>query len=169
MASQRISAILHDVGSILNDLPGVFSTPQWGGRAFKLPGPGGNRKKPKLVAHVYLTNDEKAVGIAFKLPKERAAALVEQHDWIEPHSFRTLAPSGWIVAHVTQKRQINMLSKLLIESREQYPKTEEPTDEAQSRETATGSSSGPVARHIDRVMREAKLEGWSPHQADAFD
>ena len=48
--------LLAEVAKVLNALPGVFSTPQWGGRAYKLPR-GGNSGKPKLLAHVTPVDD----------------------------------------------------------------------------------------------------------------
>ena len=41
--STRLARHMGEIGSLLNDLPNVFSTPQWGGRAYKLPGPNGRR------------------------------------------------------------------------------------------------------------------------------
>jgi hypothetical protein len=72
--NRKITEIQDLIAAALNALPGVFSTVQWGGRAYKV-GP----RKPKafkLLAHVYLTRDEDAVCVDFKLPKQRAASVV---------------------------------------------------------------------------------------------
>ncbi len=115
--NKRVQAILRDLSCRLNSLPGVFSTPQWGGRAYKVPGPNGNPKKPKLVAFVAMNKARDAIGVQFKLTRPRAEQVIDDHDWIRPHSFRTLAPAGWVSAKVTGKRQVSVLAKLLAESR----------------------------------------------------
>ena len=156
--STRIATLLESLSSTLNALPGVFSTAQWGGRAYKLPGPGGNRKRPKLVAFIATTRAGDAVTVSFKLERERAADVVERYAWIEPHSFRTLAPSGWVTAVLTTKRQAGTLKKLLAEARTLLPAAEPVEDEPAG--PARGRSADPVARRIDRVMRDAAADGW---------
>jgi hypothetical protein len=154
---------MESLGTTLSALPGVFSTVQWGGRAYKLPGPGGNRKKPKLVAHVHPTRDGTGVSVSFKLEKQRAADVVERHAWIEPHSFRTLAPSGWVTAVLTTKRQAKAVEKLLVEARSLLPTTQgEPAPTPMSH----GTASDPVARRIDRIMRDAVADGWKTRDDD---
>src|SRR6185503_9443501 len=124
----RIKQIQETISAALNKLPDVFSTVQWGGRAYKVQLPGQNKRNFKLLAHVWLSDEEDAVGIAFKLDRKRAPDVVEQFDWIEPHSFRTLAPAGWVTARVTTKTQCAALTRLLTESRAQYPMiSDEPT------------------------------------------
>ena len=150
----RLRVIHDELTAALQALPGVFSTPQWGGRAWKLPGPGGSRRKPKLLAH--LVASEEAIGVSFKLERHRARDVVERHEWIEPHAFRTLAPSGWLSARVRTKRQAAILAKLLAESRTLY---------GGAQETAAprrGSASDPVARRVDQVMEQARARGWTP-------
>ena len=156
----RINDIQARVSSILNGLGGVFSTPQWGGRAYKLPGPGGSRSKPKLLAHVTTSREGDAVTASFKLEKARAVEVVERYRWIEPHSFRTLAPAGWVTARVTTRRQVTTLAKLLPESRALY-------GAAEPKPGRTGTADPAVGR-IDRVMRAARAEGWSPPVDDDF-
>ena len=163
--NKRIQAILDDLSGHLNLLPGVFSTPQWGGRAYKVPGPNGNPNKPKLVAFVALNDARDAIGVQFKLTKERAGQAIDDHDWIKPHSFRTLAPAGWVSARVTTKRQLNVLAKLLAESRALYPTVEESTAAIGNRTTG----SDVVSKRIDHVMREMRAEGWQPPNDDDFD
>ena len=163
--NKRIQAILDDLSGHLNLLPGVFSTPQWGGRAYKVPGPNGNPNKPKLVAFVALNDARDAIGVQFKLTKERAGQAIDDHDWIKPHSFRTLAPAGWVSARVTGKRQLNVLAKLLAESRALYPAVEESM--AAIGDRTTGSDV--VSKRIDHVMREMRAEGWQPPNDDDFD
>ena len=162
--NKRVQAILHDLSSWLNSLPGVFSTPQWGGRAYKVPGPNGNPKKPKLVAFVALNKPRDAIGVQFKLPGPRAAQVVDDHDWISPHSFRTLAPAGWVSAKVTGKRQLTVLAKLLAESRALYPAVEK--TQADPKERSTRSDA--VSRRIDQVMGEMQADGWRPPGDDDF-
>jgi len=148
-------------------LPGVFSTPQWGGRAYKLPGPGSRgMKRPLLLSHVCVTRDGHAVSIDFKLPKKRADAVIRKHDWIERHSFRTLAPSGWVSATVRTKAQVKAITALLCESREQYP-IEDAESRAKGSDRANDDSSDPVLRRMDRVLGERN--GWNPGDDDRFE
>ncbi len=160
--AHRINDIQARVSSILNGLGGVFSTPQWGGRAYKLPGPGGSRSKPKLLAFVGTSPEGDAMTVMFKLEKARAAEAVERYRWIEPHSFRTLAPAGWVTARVTTRRQVTTLAKLLPESRALYGAAEPEPKPGWSRTAEV------VVGRIDRVMRAARAEGWSPPADDDF-
>jgi predicted DNA-binding protein (MmcQ/YjbR family) len=147
----RTQMLLAELAELLSGLPGVFSTPQWGGRAYKVPRRGSG--KPKLLAHVTPVEDEDAVTVSFKLPPPEAADNVERHDWIAPHSFRTLAPSGWLTARVRTKKQLTTLRKLLKESH------------ALHGVTATTSETPPAGddrARIDNVLREATNEGWTP-------
>jgi len=163
----RVSRLLGEVNTILAALPGVFSAAQWGGRAYKLPGPNGARNRPKLLAFVSPSRDGRTVGVSFKLPPARAAEIIDRHDWIDPHSFRTMAPSGWVSAAISTKRQLRPLARLLEESRRLHPSA---TDDAGATETTVNRAAASiVTRRIDRVMREAKAEGWAPRADDAFD
>jgi hypothetical protein len=165
--SDRVSRLLGEVNTILAALPGVFSSAQWGGRAYKLPGPNGTRSRPKLLAFVSPSQDGRAVGVSFKLPPPRAADIIERHDWVAPHSFRTMAPSGWVSAAISTKRHLKPLARLLAESRMLYPVT---TDDAGEIETTVKpAAAGGVARRIDRIMQEAKAQGWAPPADDGFD
>ncbi|UCD76652.1 MAG: hypothetical protein JSV91_06945 [Phycisphaerales bacterium] len=172
--SDRVNNLLSEMGGFLGGLPGVFSAAQWGGRAFKLPGPGGNRRKPKLLAFVSTETEADWVGVSFKLPPERAAWAIDKYAWLEPHSFRTLAPSGWVHAEITSKRQIGPLTRLLEESRALYPQVEEPpvveTERGGGLSGGAGGG-GAVTRRIDQVMADALKDGWSPPPAedDGFD
>jgi hypothetical protein len=165
--NERISRLLGEINTILASLPGVFSTAQWGGRAYKLPGPGGGRHRPRLLAFVNPVKDGLAVGVSFKLPPPRAADVIQRHAWIEPHSFRTMAPSGWVSAAVSSKRQLGPLARLLEESRALYPEARAEREETET--TITRAATDLVARRIDRVMKEARAEGWSPPADDDFD
>ena len=94
--SDRVSRMLGEVNTILAALPGVFSSAQWGGRAYKLPGPNGSRSRPKLRAFVSPSRDGRAVGVSFKLPPARAANIIEMHNSMaDPlhfsHALRGLA------------------------------------------------------------------------------
>ena len=159
----RIAAIFAELNDALLALPGVFSTAQWGGRAYKLPRGGSASAKPKLLAFMLLADEGEAVSVSFKLPPERAAALVERHAWLAPHSFRTLAPSGWVSATITNKRTAGPLLHLVTESRSLYP-----TEIIEPISTPAKTGSDPVARHIDVVMREAVESGWTPPGSEAF-
>lgn len=165
--NDRVSRMLGEVNTILAALPGVFSTAQWGGRAYKLPGPNGSRSRPRLLAFVSPSRDGRAVGVSFKLPPARAADIIERHDWVAPHSFRTMAPSGWVSAAISAKRQLKTLAKLLAESRTLYPVTA--GGAGQTETTDKPAAANGVARRIDRVMQEAKAEGWVPPADDGFD
>jgi hypothetical protein len=114
-------AILAAIDRAITPLPGVFSTPQWGGRAYKVPGPGNSKKRPKLLAFIEQPRDRKAVIVSFKLPKPRAAAAIRQHAWIKRNSFGSLGRSGWVEAHITAARHITTLAPLIRESRTLLP------------------------------------------------
>lgn len=156
----RVNELLGDIASILNGLPEVFSTPQWGGRAYKLPGPDGSLRKPKLLAFVSLTKEKDAVSVVFKLPLELSARSIERFDWIGPFEFGNWKKSGWIAARLKDRRRLRTLSRLLKESRSLFPIREKPP--TSRKRAASSSSSNPVLRRIDRVMAEAKEEGWEP-------
>lgn len=163
--SKRIAEIQESISAALNKLPDVFSTVQWGGRAYKLPGPGGNRKKPKLLAHTWLNDEGDAVGISFKLDRKRAAEVVDQfRGWIAPHSFRTLAPSGWVTAEVRTKSQCTAAIKLLTESRALYADSEAPPSSPAppARPGKPKPEIHAIDRRIDLILREKKAAGWSP-------
>ncbi|MHC4082239.1 MAG: MmcQ/YjbR family DNA-binding protein [Planctomycetota bacterium] len=151
----RTQMLLTGLSTLLNGLPGVFSTPQWGGRAYKVPRRGSG--KPKLLAHVTPVDDEAAVTVSFKLPPAEAVEQVERHDWIAPHSFRTLAPSGWLTARVSTKRQLASLSKLLEKSHGLHH-----TAGATSAGAEAAPGAPPEVNRIDQVLGEAASEGWSP-------
>jgi predicted DNA-binding protein (MmcQ/YjbR family) len=143
--------LLAELSELLNGLPGVFSTPQWGGRAYKVPRRGSG--KPKLLAHVTPVEGEDAVTVSFKLPPPEAADQVERHAWIAPHSFRTLAPSGWLTARVHTKRHLATLRKLLRESHALHGVTTPASESPQAGDERT---------RIENVLREATDEGWTP-------
>ncbi|MCI0674523.1 MAG: DUF5519 family protein [Phycisphaerales bacterium] len=150
-----IAEIQEAISAALNGLDGVFSSVQWGGRAYKLPGPNGNRKRPKLLAHVCLSEAGDSVSVDFKLEKARAREVVEVHDWIQPHPFRTLAPNGWVSATVRTRSQCKVISKLLAESRRLYPEVE-----IRSRGPAARKEVSEAARRIELVMGEKRAQGW---------
>jgi len=163
--NQPAANLLKEIGRLLGAMEDVFSAAQWGGRAYKLPGPGGNRHRPKLLAFVVATRGGEAISVGFKLERDRAAAVVAQHRWIEPHSFRTLAASGWIEAVVSSKRNLGPLARLLEESRQLYPFPSSSSPEITVRRGAGGAA----ARRIDHVMNEIRAEGWRPPPDDEFD
>ncbi|MCH8153503.1 MAG: MmcQ/YjbR family DNA-binding protein [Planctomycetes bacterium] len=165
--SNRATDLREQLSAILNALPGVFSTPQWGGRAYKVPAKAGSRSKPKLLAFVTLPDSQDAVQVSFKLAPDRAAAMVQRHEWIAPHPFRTLAPAGWITARVSTKRRLTTLANLLKESCLLYTSVERAAA-APTHSRPVDGRSDLIARHIDRVMRELRSEGWSPPSDDEF-
>ena len=114
----RPDQILDTLADVLNGMDCVFSTPQWGGRAYKVPKPDGTqgKSKGKIVAFVALDEAGKTVHISFKIPPGDAQDACERYDWIEPHSFRTLAPSGWVTATVATRRQVGTLTRFLKQS-----------------------------------------------------
>ncbi len=159
----RPAQILDTLATVLNGMDCVFSTPQWGGRAYKVPksdGAQGNSKgKGKIVAFMALDAAGKAAQVSFKIPPADAHDACERYDWIEPHSFRTLAPSGWVTATVATKRQVGTLSRFLKQSHAMH-RVRTATPPAPS-----AGSSRPAdldAGHIDRVMDSVRDDGWSP-------
>lgn len=154
----RAATILESIAEIFAEIPDVFSTPQWGGRVYKIPGPNGNRKKPKMIAHVVLTKDKDAVEVGFKLSVPAAAAACEKYAWIEPSTFGSFGKNGWVGATLTQKRQVRSLKPLLIASRDLHPK-QPVIDDAPPKKRSQG---GTAARRVDQVMDEAAAEGWAP-------
>ncbi len=165
LMSNRATDLREQLSAILNALPGVFSTPQWGGRAYKMRAKAGSRSKPKLLAFVSLPDSQDAVQVSFKLAPDRAAAMVQRHQWIAPHPFRTLAPAGWITARVSTQRRLTTLAKLLKESCSLYGSVEG-TAAVPTRSLPVDGRSTSATRRIDRVMRELRSEGWSPPQLD---
>src|SRR6185295_20087643 len=101
---------------------------------------------------VWVNKAGDAVGVDFKLERKRAREVVDQFDWIEPHSFRTLAPSGWISAEVRTKAQCKVMAKLLAECRAQFP-IERPGETPARRGKP---DMDPVARRIDAVLRQKR-------------
>jgi len=152
-----VRAIQEELAAILNTLAGVFSTPQWGGRAYKVPRPSA-AGKARMLAFMAITGDADAVQVSFKIPLPDAEAAVEQHDWIAPHSFRTLAPAGWLTATVSTKRHVRALGTLLRRSHAMYRVDTGDTGETRC---PTPSASGGMG-HIDRIMDKARSEGWTP-------
>ncbi|MCZ6834394.1 MAG: hypothetical protein O7G85_01340 [Planctomycetota bacterium] len=156
----RINDLMGDIALILNGLPDVFSTPQWGGRAYKLPGANGSLKKPKLLAFVSLTKTRDAINVVFKLPKEQSVEMVERYSWVGPFEFGKWHKSGWISATMTQKRQLKPLARLLGECRQLFPM--ESPESSSRRSKSANRGTNPIVRRLDRVMAEAKDEGWEP-------
>jgi hypothetical protein len=163
--NKRIVEIQELIAAALNALPGVFSTVQWGGRACKA----GTPSKFKLLAHVFLTHDEDAVCVALKLNKQRAAAVVDDFDWITPHSFRTLGGAGWVSAEVRTKSQVQTVAQLLKESRELYPMEAPPDVATRRRKRGADAEGAIVVRRLGAIVAAKKAEGWQPAQADDFD
>jgi len=157
----RPDQILDTLAAVLNDLDGVFSTPQWGGRAYKVASRTGpldrSQAKGKIVAFLALDGAGKAVQVSFKIPPTDARAACDRYDWIQPHSFRTLAPSGWLTATVGTKRQVGTLTRFLKKSHAMHGGRAFTTSDA-----AGSSRAADDAGRIDRVMDEVRDDGWSP-------
>lgn len=167
-------------------LPGVFESPQWGGWVYKVVGRDGTRKTSskaggaKMLCYVV---DGKHHGwhCQFKLPgsaeEGRAHAVVQKTKWVEVHPWKTLGPSGWVVARPRTKPQLKKLAELLAESRALLPSYEAVSGESglvsgDTADTSTPSRAGSavssnVARRFDTVMREAKEQGWQHADPDA--
>ncbi len=158
----RPDAILDTLAGVLNAMPGVFSTPQWGGRAYKVAKPDAPRVKgePKGKILAFLAPDRtgKATLVSFKLPPADAERACEQYDWVEPHSFRTLAPSGWVTATVTTKRQVGTLARFLKQSHAMQGVSGSKPAGA----SGTSRMADADAGHIDRVMGKVRDDGWEP-------
>ena len=160
----RPDQILDTLAAVLNGMDGVFSTPQWGGRAYKVarPGVAGTRAKSepkgKIVAFMALDGSGKAVQVSFKIPPDDARSACERYDWIQPHSFRTLAPSGWLTATVVSKRHVGALTRLLVQSHALHGVLATGPTETAEASRATDAD----ASHIDRVMDKVRDDGWSP-------
>jgi len=102
--------------------------------------------------------DGKAVQVSFKIPPADAHDACERYGWIEPHSFGTLAPSGWVTATVSTKRQVGTLSRFLKQSHAMHGvRAAAPPGPA-----AASRSADLDAGHIDRVMDKVRDDGWSP-------
>ncbi|MEE8460127.1 MAG: hypothetical protein V3S08_09635 [Phycisphaerales bacterium] len=160
----RPDQILDTLAAVLNGMDGVFSTPQWGGRAYKVARPGAARTqgksepKGKIVAFMALDGSGKAVQVSFKIPPDDARSACERYDWIQPHSFRTLAPSGWLTATVASKRHVGALTRLLVQSHALHGVLATGPTETAGASRATDAD----ASHIDRVMDKVRDDGWSP-------
>lgn len=153
-------------------LPGVFETTQWGGWAFKVPDPK-RSGKAKLLTYVC---DGKNHGwhAQFKLPAERAVAVLSELTWVEEHPWKTLGPSGWVVARPRTPEALQALAGLLAESRALLPEAPEADGAAAQAgaEPATHAApSSKVAARMAAVMRQAKANGWTHRDddAEAFD
>lgn len=177
IAQNKIAHIQEALASALNALPDVFSTVQWGGRAYKLPGPGSRgKKRPVLLTHVCITRQRDAISLGFRLEKSRARQIIRQHPWIKPHSFGKLKNTGWVEMEVQTMAQCKVVIALLRESRMLHPMPQPPetsggprSKPARSRKRGRVDKDDPVARRIDSVLSRKRDEGWRPAQVDAFD
>lgn len=169
-------------------LPGVFEATQWGGWVYKVVGRDGTKKTStktggaKMLCYIV---DGKHHGwhCQFKLPGSsedgRAHDVVQKTAWVEVHPWKTLGPSGWVVARPRTKPQLKKLAALLAESRTLLPSYgvtaeaseadgvhSDPAPQATvSRRSAAAGAS--VARRLDAVMREARELGWQHADPDA--
>lgn len=166
MAKNAVGNILKSLAAALNAMPDVFSTPQWGGRAYKLPGPGSRgKKKPVLLTHVCINKAGDAVCLGFRLEKPRAKAVIRQHDWIKVNSFGSLGKSGWVEMAITTQAQCKVTIALLRESRQLHPMPEvapKKATKARRGERASNVEDSAEARRMDAVLRRKRDEGWRP-------
>ena len=168
--NKTISQIQELLAKALNAMPGVFSTVQWGGRAYKLPGPGTRgKKKPVLLTHVCMNKAGDAVCLGFRLEKPRAKAVIRQYDWINVNSFGSLGRNGWVEMAITTKAQCKVTIALLRESRMLHPMPEETAKQESKARRGKRAAGGDddvedqgVARRIDAVVRRKRDEGWRP-------
>ena len=167
LMSNRATDLREQLSAILNALPGVFSTPQWGGRAYKVPAKAGSRSKPKLLAFVSLPDSQDAVQVSFKLTPDRAGAMVQRHQWIAPHLFRTLAPAGWVTARVNTKRRLTTLAKLLKEAAMVPERMNAANNMTMLRIIDEGASSYAILSEVMKLAAEAGVKSISfgPKQA----
>ncbi|MEM9419100.1 MAG: hypothetical protein AAGA25_08655 [Planctomycetota bacterium] len=186
---KRNPKLRQSMAEIALALPGVFEEIKWGGWVYKVVGRDGTKKTSsraggaKMLCYIV---DGKNHGwhCQFKMPgtpeEGRAAEVVKQYKWVEQHPWKTLGPSGWVVARPRDARQMKILASMLAESRALLPTYEEEaaagedasTSETTTTKTSTGSTGGStVARRIDSVMREATAKGWQhlDPDAEAFD
>ena len=173
--NRTIAEIQKSLAKALNAMPGVFSTVQWGGRAYKLPGPGSRgMKKPALLTHVCLNKAEDAVCLGFRLEKTRGRAVMRQHSWIKPNSFGSLKNTGWVETEIRTKAECKVIIALLRESRSLHPipetalPAEKPKTARRGKRAADAEDDSGNARRIDAVLRRKRDEGWRP-QSSAFD
>ncbi|MEM1213915.1 MAG: hypothetical protein AAGI68_16635 [Planctomycetota bacterium] len=165
----RDPALRDAMAELALGLPGVYESSQWGGWVYKVPDPRHGRKKAKMLCFVV---DGKNHGwhSQFKLPLEQAVTVIDEQDWVEEHPWKTLGPSGWVVARPRDKAQLKVLGGLLGESRALLPEVTVEAPEQPEREKGRAQSNG-VARKVNRVMEAALADGW--HHADvdaaAFD
>ena len=176
MAKIPVEAILESLAAALNAMPDVFSTPQWGGRAYKLPGPGSRgTKKPVLLTHVSIPKERDSVRLGFRLDVPHAKTVVKQHKFIKPSTFGTLGKCGWLETALKTNAQCRIVIGLLKESRALHPVSDaaavkvesKPARNSKRGAVASGEDDG-VAKRLDAVLRRKREEGWSP-QDDGFD
>ena len=164
--NKAISQIQEALSKALNTMPGVFSTVQWGGRAYKLPGPGTRgKKKAVLLTHVCLNKAGDAVCLGFRLEKRRAKAVIKQYEWVKVNSFGSLGKSGWVEMAITTKAQCKVTTALLRESRALHAMPEEtPKERTRSRrgKRTKDAERNVVARRLESVLRNKREEGWRP-------
>ncbi len=138
---------------LLESFDGVWSSPQWGGRAYKI----GPQRKPKLFAFVY--EDKGRCMVEFKLPPEAAGQAVQRYRWVVRHPWSNLRRSGWVQVTFQRSAQLGPLGKLLTQTRQLFASTSTPVrDKPRARD--------PVAARIESVMRQARQRGLRPQDGD---
>lgn len=180
---KRNPKLRQDMAEIALALPGVFESPQWGGWVYKVVGRDGTKKTSskaggaKMLCYIV---DGKNHGwhCQFKLPgsaeEGQAAEVVKKLKWVEQHPWKTLGPSGWVVARPRTKPQFAKLAELFAESRALLPIYEDGPAIKDNTATPGGggggrgsASSNPVAARMASVMRQAEAEGWTHADPDA--
>lgn len=151
-----LNALFEKLDAKLRKIADVDYADQWGGRAYKLPGKDGSRKKPRLLAYVEHAKSGKHLSLEFKLPPEVGAAVISKHKWIDVHPWPNMGGSGWVQAKLTKATQIDCVASLVIEARKQFGEVKRPPkvpDEPASTVTT------PLGRRIEEATRAAKADG----------
>ncbi|MEM8737693.1 MAG: hypothetical protein AAGG38_04345 [Planctomycetota bacterium] len=161
------------MAEIAMGLPGIFESPQWGGWVYKCRGAGGSTRSSGGAKMLCFVVEGKNHGwhCQFKLPgrddEGRAAEAVKKWAWIEAHPWKTLGPSGWVVARPRTPAQFKTLADLLAESRTLLPENTAAESTAPDHAARGGGATSEVARRMAAVMREAHEGGWAPRDPDA--
>ena len=165
MPPTNTSKLLNELNEYLLAFKQVFSSIQWGGKAYKLPDIKGNKSKPKLFVFTQIDEKNNALIADFKLPLEVAANAVEKHAHLTPSPFSNWAKTGWVSARFTTTRQLTSTKPLFKISYDNLPKPSISPSSKPTPQSASPSSTSPVAQKIDTIMQSFTL----PSQDDAFD
>ncbi len=152
-----LPALFDKLDAKLRRIADVDYADQWGGRAYKLPGKDGSRRKPRLLAYVEQAKSGKHLSLEFKLPPEVGARAMRRHKWIGEHPWPSLGGAGWVQAKLTKAAQVAPAAALVVEARKQFGEVKAQPVEAPDDANAKAGSS--IARRIAEATRTAKAEG----------